>query len=326
MEVVVFGADRRPGLLIDGDVVDVCTVSSEIPRTLEGFIRGGKGVLEQAHECAEIALQRGHEDVVRSATLAELHAPWPGRRIACAGANYAEHVLGMSVNLLGRSWVTIDSVLAESRASGQWGFWKVPVDVAGPGDEIPIPSRTAYFDYEGEVAVVIGRQGKNIRAEDTASYVWGLTLANDWSIRDDPLTRFPLSYNLAKNFDFSVSMGPAIEVGNTDPQSVRVETRVNGDLRQAYTTAEMIFSFAEIIEMLSRDFTLVPGDIICGGTSAGTAADRTLTSADGSRGTELFLAPGDVVEIESPSIGKLMNTVIDGSSLLERTQTEFDAS
>ncbi len=155
--------------------------------------------------------------------------------------------------------------------------------------------------------------------------MWGLTLANDWSIRDDPTTPFPFSYNLAKNFDFSVSMGPAIEVGNTDPQSVRVETRVNGDLRQAYTTAEMIFSFAEIIEMLSRDFTLVPGDIICGGTSAGTAADRTLTNADGSRGTELFLAPGDVVEIESPSIGKLMNTVIDGSSLLEGTQTEFDA-
>ena len=108
MEVVVFGADRRPGLLIDGDVVDVCTVSSEIPRTLEGFIRGGKGVLEQAHECAEIALERSHEDVVRSATLAELHAPWPGRRIACAGANYAEHVLGIYVNLLGRSGVTID--------------------------------------------------------------------------------------------------------------------------------------------------------------------------------------------------------------------------
>ena len=138
-----------------------------------------------------------------------------------------------------------------------------------------------------------------------------MTLLHDWSIRDGmtPSTR-PMSYNLAKNFDRSTSMGPCIVVGELDPRSVDVQLRVNGTLRQEYNTREMIFSFGEVLEYLSRDFTFVPGDVIAGGTSVGTAADQTKRAADGSRPKDLFLKVGDVVEVSSPGIGVLRNRIV----------------
>ena len=148
-------------------------------------------------------------------------------------------------------------------------------------------------------------------ASQLADCVWGVTLLHDWSIRDGmtPSSR-PMSYNLAKNFDRSTSMGPCIVVGELDPRNVDIQLRVNGTLRQDYNTRDMIFSFGEVLEYLSRDFTFVPGDVIAGGTSVGTAADQTKRAADGSRPKALFLKVGDVVEISSPSIGVLRNRII----------------
>jgi 2-keto-4-pentenoate hydratase/2-oxohepta-3-ene-1,7-dioic acid hydratase in catechol pathway len=120
----------------------------------------------------------------------------------------------------------------------------------------------------------------------------------------------PLSYNVPKNFDSSASLGPCIVVGEIDPQDVNVETRVNGDLRQRYSSRDMVFSFAEILAYLSTDFTFVPGDVIFGGTGAGTAQDSTKLNPDGTRPHDRFLKPGDVVEISSPAIGKLTNRVV----------------
>ena len=81
-------------------------------------------------------------------------------------------------------WKTWAEVAAEAKKAGQWGFWKVPAEVAGPGGTIPFPKRVTYFDYEGEVAIVIGKRGKNIPASKVNDYVWGVTLFHDWSIRD----------------------------------------------------------------------------------------------------------------------------------------------
>jgi 2-keto-4-pentenoate hydratase/2-oxohepta-3-ene-1,7-dioic acid hydratase in catechol pathway len=207
--------------------------------------------------------------------------------------------------------VTLDSITQRTRANGQWGFWKVPDEVAGPDDEIPYPKRTEYFDYEGEAAIVIGKRIKDASASQLRECVWGVTLLNDWSIRDGmaPGSR-PMSYNLAKNFDRSTSMGPCIVVGELDPQNVDVSLRVNGHERQSYNTREMIFDFGEVLEYLSRDFTFVPGDVIAGGTSVGTAADQTKRGADGSRPKELFLKVGDAVELSSPGIGVLCNRIV----------------
>src|SRR5207302_1920098 len=119
------------------------------------------------------------------------------------------------------------------------------------------------------------------------------TLLNDWSIRNDMGPPRPLNFNFAKNFDCSVSLGPSIVIGELDPSAVEVEVRVNGEVRQHYSSKDMIFTFAEFIAHLSRDFTFHPGDILAGGTGAGTAMDTSRPNPDGSTPTDLFLKVGD---------------------------------
>jgi len=132
------------------------------------------------------------------------------------------------------------------------------------------------------------------------------------SIRDGMGSPRPMSYNLAKNFDGSTCMGPCIAVGEVAPSAVDLETCVNGDVRQHFNSRDMVFSFAEVLEYLSRDFTFVPGDVIAGGTAAGTAADKTVRAADGSRPKDLFLKVGDVVTVSSPQVGTLGNRIVGG--------------
>jgi 2-keto-4-pentenoate hydratase/2-oxohepta-3-ene-1,7-dioic acid hydratase in catechol pathway len=142
-------------------------------------------------------------------------------------------------------------------------------EIAGAEDRIPFPKRVAYFDYEGEVTIVIGKRGKNIPADQVRHYVWGVSC----------FTR--VSATAAEQTGQSVTIyrktsmgrhrwGPCIVVGELEPQNVDVETRINGVVRQSFNTREMIWSFGEVLEFLSQDFTFVPGDVIAGGTSAGT--------------------------------------------------------
>jgi acylpyruvate hydrolase len=294
MKIVVFGPDRRVGALVGDNVIDLNQAS------LEAFIAAGPAALDQAQRLID---QGGASHKVGEV---QIHAPWPGRRIACAGGNFAKHLKGMEAN----PDVTVEEVARKARDRGQWGFWKVPAEVAGPDGDIPFPKRTRYFDYEGEAAVIIGKRGKDIPAGRIDEYVWGITLLNDWSIRDLPFKPFPMSYNQPKNFDGSTSMGPCIVVGELKPQDVPVKTVINGEVRQDYNTSEMIFSFGEILEELSKDFTFVPGDVISGGTQSGTAADRSKKGPDGTKPLDLFLKPGDVVEVSSPAIGVLRNTIV----------------
>ena len=329
MKIVLFGPERRVGAWGGGRIIDLnrafasylreqrgdaraqAHADERIPPRLENFIALGDGALEDA----DLAVQHVAESgvglaaIVPDANSVQLHAPWPGRRIACVGGNYAAHLAGMWA---GRPGVTGDlaQITRMAKEEGQWGFWKVPDAVAGPEEEIPLPKRTRRFDYEGEVAIVIGRKGKDISADRIDEFVWGITLFNDWSIRDGASQGKPVSYNLAKNFDGSASIGPCIVVGELDHRNIDVETCVNGEVRQSYNTEEMIWPFAEVLEYLSRDFTFVPGDVIAGGTSAGTAADRTRGQPEGARSLDFFLKVNDVVEVSSPQIGKLSNRVV----------------
>ncbi|HXF35231.1 MAG TPA: fumarylacetoacetate hydrolase family protein [Candidatus Acidoferrales bacterium] len=305
MRIVVFGPEQRVGAWEGEEIVDLNRADSQIPANLQAFVEMGEAALARAKAAIPRAtVKAAAKDVV-------LHAPWPGRRIACAGGNFGDHLVGMDINMRGEKDSTVEKTVARTRAGGNWGFWKVPVVVAGPEDDVPYPARTKYLDYEGEAAIVIGKRGKNIKAADIKDYVWGVTLMNDWSIRDGRSgPPRAMSFNMGKNFDMSASLGPSIVVGELDPQNVDVELRVNGDLRQRYNTKDMIFSFGEVLEFLSQDFTFYPGDVISGGTAAGTAADSTKTAPDGSRPTERFLKKGDVVEITSPKIGLLRNRIV----------------
>jgi acylpyruvate hydrolase len=333
MKIVVFGPERRVGALVGENVIDLNRgmvrqlqergeakseerAATGLPTRLLTLIESGPAALENAQRVIDQFSKmapdddRGDSKVVHKAVDVKLHAPWPERRIACVGGNYAAHLAGMWANRLGKTDVSIEQITEEARKGGQWGFWKVPAEVAGPSDVIPFPKRVTYFDYEGEVAIVIGKRGKNIPAAKIREFVWGVTLFHDWSIRDAGGADRVVSYNLQKNFDGAVSMGPCIVVGEADHQDIAAETRINGVVRQSYSTKEMIWNFGEVLEYLSQDFTFVPGDVIAGGTSAGTAADKSRRGPDGKRPLDLFLKIGDVVEVSSPQVGALSNKIV----------------
>jgi acylpyruvate hydrolase len=295
MKIVAFGPERRAGALVAGGVVDLGV-------ELGALIAGGEAAIEQArrrvaervdmHDAATIGLQ---PPLARDA------------RVACIAANFAACVGALQKKRNPDPSVAVDlaAIATGMREGGLQGFWKVARPV-GDGDDVTIPSRTQRFDYESEVAIVIGRRGKRIRADRIGDYVWGVTLFQDWSARDgikNPAQQF----RLEKNFDASFSIGPCIIVNDSEAgddvriDDVDVETYVNGERRQNFNTRDMVFSFAECVEFLSRDLTLEPGDVISGGTGAGTCGDSS---------PDRFLQAGDVVEIRSPQIGTLRNQLI----------------
>jgi 2-keto-4-pentenoate hydratase/2-oxohepta-3-ene-1,7-dioic acid hydratase in catechol pathway len=157
----------------------------------------------------------------------------------------------------------------------------------------------------------LGKRGVDLKPSQLKDYVWGVTMLADWSIRAPrEASGGPLNLGFPKNFDSSCSMGPCIAVGEADPTNVDMETFVNGERRQRFNTRDMVFTFGEYLEHLSRDFTLYPGDIISGGTAAGTAADSSDLLPDNTSSPERFLKPGDVVEMSSPAIGSLRTRVV----------------
>src|SRR4051812_26030021 len=177
MKIVVFGPDRRVGALEGDTIVDLNrafasylrergeqaaqTADARVPAGLEAFILGGESTLNAARWAIEHAAAKGAvaapdgSPMVYPADGTKLPAPWSGRRIACMGGNYADHLLGMEKRRRGGD-ITIEEIARLAKSEGQWGFWKVPAEVAGPDENVPYPSRTRYLDYEGEAAIVIG--------------------------------------------------------------------------------------------------------------------------------------------------------------------------
>lgn len=335
MKIVVFGPERRTGILHDGQVVDLSYAAAKYlreklgepsphemaealaPSDLARLIEGGPRALETAQKAldhlfgqAQDKLGPSGERIVRPAADVKLHAPRPREaRIACAGGNFADHAAAMAVKMRRKPYE--GDAYQEIRKGGFWGFWKLGREIVGPDGNLIYPERCNRLDYEGEIAVVLGKRGVDLKPAQLKDYVWGVTILADWSIRAPrEASGGSLNFAFPKNFDSSTSMGPCIAVGETDPTNTDLETLVNGERRQRYNTKDMVFSFGEYLEYLSRDFTLYPGDIISGGTAAGTAADSSELLPDNSSAPERFLKPGDVVEMKSPAIGSLTTRVV----------------
>jgi 2-keto-4-pentenoate hydratase/2-oxohepta-3-ene-1,7-dioic acid hydratase in catechol pathway len=328
MKIVVFGSQRRVGLWEGDTVVDVnnavaAYLSVEMgaaaaqtkaayiaPADLPGFIAAGKDALDLARKGAQHV--RGSKDgsLVLPISLVRLRAPWPRQRIFCAAVNYGQHVADGQTNY--GNPMTRKDVEEMVRKGEPEGFTKTPVEAVDPEEDVVYPSRSTQLDYEGELAVVIGTRGKDIPLKEARKYIWGITLANDLSDRDGTqYTKYSASLNFLKNFDDCIPLGPCILVDDSDPQNFNIVTEVNGQKRQDYNTDEMIYSFAEYISYLSKDYTLVPGDVITGGTGTGTAADASKRHPDTKPvNLDLFLEVGDVVEIKSPKIGSLRNRIV----------------
>ena len=171
-------------------------------------------------------------------------------------------------------------------------FMKPPTALIGHGDEIVYPAHMSRrVDFEGELAVVIGREARMVSAEDAGKFIFGYTCFNDVTARD--LQKTDKQYARAKGFDTFAPMGPWIET-DLDPLDVRIESYLNGEKRQDTSTADMIFNTYRIVSFVSQVMTLLPGDVIATGTPSGVGK----------------MKPGNTVEIRIEGIGSLVNRVV----------------
>lgn len=202
-----------------------------------------------------------------------LLAPSVPSKIVCVGLNYTEHARELKMEL------PSEPIL----------FLKPPSAVINPGDAIIMPKMSSRVDYEGELGVVMGKRCKDVKAEDAEDYILGYTCFNDVTARD--LQQKDGQWTRAKSFDTFAPFGPGI--ARIDPGSARIQTRVNGQIKQDSNTSDLIFDVFELVEFISRVMTLEEGDVIATGTPPGVGQ----------------LQSGDVVEIEIEGVGVLRNPV-----------------
>lgn len=201
----------------------------------------------------------------------------PRSKIVAVGRNYRDHAAEFG------NEVPADPLL----------FFKPNTSVIGPNDAIVRLPASERIDFEGELAVIIGRIAKNVRAEDALGYVFGYTIGNDVTARD--LQKIDGQWARAKGFDTSCPLGPAIETEFDPDGDAVLTTRVNGDVKQEAPLSDMVHSVADVIAYASAAFTLLPGDVILTGTPAGVGP----------------VMAGDVVEVAIEGLGVLRNTVRD---------------
>ncbi|KMJ57863.1 hypothetical protein AB685_13560 [Bacillus sp. LL01] len=261
------------------------------PSTLMEGIEQGESFIERVSKLRDwVFTQRDSESYFYEMGEVHLRAPIPRPRknVFCVGKNYHDHVLEM-----GSEGDIPEHIMI---------FTKAPTSVVGPGAYIQSHEDiTDQLDYEGELAIVIGKSGNGISIENAFDHVFGYTIVNDITARD--MQKQHKQFFLGKSLDGSCPMGPAIVHKSVieNPQSLMVETKVNGEIRQHASTKLMMFSIPEIISTISKGMTLEPGDIIATGTPAGVGKGFK---------PPRFLKKGDVVEVTVEKIGTLRNVVV----------------
>jgi 2-keto-4-pentenoate hydratase/2-oxohepta-3-ene-1,7-dioic acid hydratase in catechol pathway len=226
-----------------------------------------------------------------------LTAPLPRarRNIFCVGKNYHAHAKEFAGSGFDSSAKSGGDIPAHPII-----FTKVPECVIGPGDTIVIPADVSTaIDYEAELAVVIGKGGKGIKAADAMQHVWGYTIVNDVTSRDWQSRH--QQWDMGKSFDTFCPMGPwLVSADECDGTRTQVRCWVNGEERQNASTTDLIFDIPKLIETLSAGITLYPGDVIATGTPVGVGIGFTPPK---------YLKAGDVVRVEIDGIGVLENPV-----------------
>jgi 2-keto-4-pentenoate hydratase/2-oxohepta-3-ene-1,7-dioic acid hydratase in catechol pathway len=275
-------AGPRIGVIVGDEIADVCRADHRLPSDLVVLLCAGSEGLK----AVEAAASRASRIPLSQARLAPpVMSP---RKFLGLGMSFRSHV--QHVRARG----------GDLPAHQIW-FNKQVTSVSGPYDPIHLPRVTRELDYEGELAIVIGRRARHVRKRDAASVIAGFMVCNDVSVRDWQ-RRSPTAM-LGKSFDTHGPTGPwlttADEVPN--PESLRIRTWVDGELRQDASTSDLIYSFAEMLEELSTVFTLEPGDILATGTPVGSGSSFS---------PPRYLAAGQSVRVEIESLGHIENRVI----------------
>lgn len=197
-------------------------------------------------------------------------------KIVCVGKNYAKHAAEMGGDVPSEPLI----------------FLKAPSALIAEGDAIVMPAWAGRVDYEGEIAIVIGRRATKVSADEAWDYVGGVLPLNDVTARD--LQASDNQWSRAKGFDTFCPVGRVIPIEQVDVDSLEVITRVNGEVRQRGAIGDMVFKIPAVLEYVTRFMTLEPGDIVATGTPDGIGP----------------LKPGDQVEVEVTGVGKVSNPVV----------------
>jgi 2-keto-4-pentenoate hydratase/2-oxohepta-3-ene-1,7-dioic acid hydratase in catechol pathway len=280
-----WGGRRQVGLLSDDE-------SEVTPLALDDHAEAVGGLALIEHMAQGHALPKsGGVRLPLAAIVLEAPLPRPRRNLFCVGRNYRAHAR----ELAGSVFQTEDT----NRDTWPIIFTKVPDCVIATGEAIKLPQGISdQIDYEAELAVVIGRGGRNIRASRAMEHVWGYTIVNDVTARDVQMRHN--QWDLGKSFDTFCPMGPWLASTNVcDGTKMRLRW-VNGELRQDASTTDLIFDIPTLIETCSRGITLYPGDVIATGTPAGVGMGMK---------PPVFLKSGDVVRIDIDGIGSLENPI-----------------
>jgi 2-keto-4-pentenoate hydratase/2-oxohepta-3-ene-1,7-dioic acid hydratase in catechol pathway len=315
MHLVTYLAGRTPrlGAVWHDTVLDLRAVSADmsapraarpprdalLPATMLDLIDGGPALWAVAQEAwqhgrglvdrldpAELRERRVARPLARTRLLAPI--PRPRKNIFCMGRNYAEHAAERG------------AAVPEQPVF----FTKPPTAVIGSGAGIVHHAVTQALDYEVELAAIVGRAGRDFPEKDALAHVFGYTVLNDVTARD--LQKSHQQWFKGKSLDTFCPMGPVLVTADEipDPQALGIRLRVNGQVRQEATTAQMIFGVAALLSTLAAGMTLEPGDILATGTPSGVGA-----------ATGAYLKVGDQVEAEIDGLGCLTNPVIaPGSS------------
>src|SRR5258707_437501 len=282
MRLASFKADGRTsyGAVTDNGIIDLGRKLPQYPTLLDVF---RAQALAQARAAATGRPDYQVKDVEM---LPPILAP---DKNICVGINYPDR----------------SAEYKDSRDAPKYPnlFCRFATSIVGTEQPIVRPKVSEKFDYEGEVILVIGKEGRHVPRESALSSIGGLTLGNEGSVRDW-LRHGTLNVTQGKNFDRSGSLGPwIVPADEVDPgRALHLMTRINGELRQDDNTARLTWDFSWLIGYITQFATLKPGDLIFTGTPVGAGGHQTPPN---------WLKPGDVVEVEVPEIGVLRNSVID---------------
>ena len=283
MKLITFteGGSTRVGLLEGDEVVDLRAAGADAPGEMVDFLAAGEPALEAARAAqgakgARLALA----DVRLESPL--LRPP----KVLAVGLNYADHAAEAGMDTPQHPMI----------------FNKQSTAAHPPYEPFHLPRVSPALDYEGELAVVIGKRCRHVPRERANEVIAGYTVSNDVSVRDWQL-RVP-TFTMGKSFDTHCPLGPAIVTPDEipDPHSLDLRTWVNGEPRQSSNTKHLIFDCFTLVEHLSTAFSLEPGDVISTGTPSGVGAVMKPPN---------FLKAGDVVKIAISGLGEIENAVIE---------------
>ncbi|ESX84584.1 fumarylacetoacetate hydrolase family protein [Mesorhizobium sp. LNJC405B00] len=303
-KLVTYTSGDRPRLgAVHGDlIIDLAQANSAFPEDVPsgerwaldsiGFLEAGDAALTALGRLVETVSGLAETDTRRNAILVQAASvsllppiPFPPK-IICVGRNYGKHA-----EEAGRPISEIPIIFAR--------FAKTLV---APGGKVVVPRVSHQLDWEGELAVIIGKGGRYISRQHALDHVAGYSIFNDVTVRD---YQFRISqYTAGKNFANSGPFGPYLALRDeiTDPHALQITTTLNGEVVQSGNTSEMLFDIPAIIEHLSEFIDLEPGDVIPMGTPAGVGFTRK---------PPRFLTHGDVISVEIEGLGTLSNPVVD---------------